>query len=288
MFDVDQIEARYRELRDMRDADQLSEPAFREAVDALSAQDEEGQWWAIGAESGRWYAARGGEWVEAEPPRAAPGRVPEPPSAWTSPSEAGPAAKVCAACGAGMEAGASFCGMCGTPADAPAEQGVEKVIGHLPAERLEEGKGFLGRLKATPLALVITTDRILCLRETPEMNQSWLEEQDRLAGRSESLGVSSRNVWDAYDWGGPPWSSYYETPPDELLSSNRSNEAIPLGEVVSAAVTLDEELDKLEVVLTDGETYHFQLFNLTGEAAARFLRQALGPDRVRVVALPAA
>jgi hypothetical protein len=179
-----------------------------------------------------------------------------------------------------MEYGASFCGMCGTPVEAQPAERAETIIGHLPAERLEEGRGFLGRLKVTPLALVITTQRLLCLRETPEMNQSWLEEQDRLAGRSESLGVISRDVWHAYDWSGPPWELYYETPPDELAASDRANEAIPVGEIVSATVTLDDELDKLDIVMANGEPYHFQLFNLTGEPAARFLRQALGPDRV--------
>jgi len=283
VFDVEQIEARYRELRGMRDSGELSDPAFGEAIDALSVQDEEGQWWAIGADSGSWYVARGGTWVEAEPPRAAPPPVAKPPSTWGSASASEPAAKVCVTCGATMEAGARFCELCGAPVEGPLQERAETVIGHLPAERLEEGKGFLGRLKTTKLGLVITTDRVLCLRQTIEMNENWLQEQDRLFNHLESLDVTSRDVWDDYGWSGPPWSTYYETPPDELLSSNRSNEAIPLREVVSATVTLDEELDKLDLVLVNGETYHFQLFILTGEPAARFLGQAVGLDRVRLV-----
>jgi hypothetical protein len=96
--------------------------------------------------------------------------------------------------------------------------------------------------------------------------------------------VISRDVWHAYDWSGPPWSSYYETPPDQLVASHRSNEAIPLNDVVSVTIILDDELDKLDVMLANGETYHFQLFNLTGAPAAQFLRQALRSDRVRLVA----
>jgi hypothetical protein len=48
-------------------------------------------------------------------------------------------------------------------------------------------------------------------------------------------------------------------------------------------VTLDEGLDKLDIVLAGGQELHFQLFNLVGRPAARFLSQALGSERVRLL-----
>ena len=42
-------------------------------------------------------------------------------------------------------------------------------------------------------------------------------------------------------------------------------------------------LDGMDILLASGQTIHFQLFNLVGRAAARFFRQALGPERVRLI-----
>jgi hypothetical protein len=195
----------------------------------------------------------------------------------------------CTQCGARLPADARFCEMCGAPAGFVRQEGAERaevVIGHLPAERIEEGKGLFGRAKTTQLNLVITTSRLLCLHETEEMNDNWVAETERLI-ELERSGQPWRALIDGYDWRSPLWAGFYDTPPDDLLAAHRGNEAIALADVASAAVTLDEERDRLDLVLAGGETRRFLLFNQVGQAAARFLGQALGAERVRLAA-PAA
>jgi hypothetical protein len=193
--------------------------------------------------------------------------------------------RFCEQCGSPLKAGARFCEMCGSPAEsaapAPAE-GVESVAGHVPAERLEEGKNLFGHQKTTQLELVITTLRILCLRQTEDMNDAWLAEQDGLEEEEKLSGTPWRTLIDRYDWRGPVWAAFYETPPRELLSSDRGNGAIPLSEIVRATVTLNDEMDGLDIELGGGQVFRFWLYNLTGKAAARFLTEVLGRDRVRL------
>jgi hypothetical protein len=176
--------------------------------------------------------------------------------------------------------------MCGARIEPVSYEQAETVIGHLPVERVEEGKGFLGRTKSTQLSLVVTTSRLLYLRETDEMNEKWLAEEGCLLEEEKHSGLPWRTIIDNYDWRNPLWASFYNTPPDEQLAAHRHNEAIPLVNVASAIVTLDEEWDKLDVQLTSGEIHHFLLFNQVGQAAARFLAQALGPKRVRLTPQP--
>jgi hypothetical protein len=191
----------------------------------------------------------------------------------------------CEQCGTPLPADARFCEMCGTPAGAVHLEQAEMVIGHLPAARIEEGKRLFGRAKTTQLNLVITTSCLLCLRETNEMNENWLAEQERLLEEEKRSGLPWRALIDNYNWRNPLWARFYNTPPGELLAAHRGNETIPLADVVSASVTLEEELDKLDILLTSGEMHHFLLFNQVGQAAARFLAQALGPERLRLTPL---
>ena len=195
--------------------------------------------------------------------------------------------RFCEQCGSPLQTGGRFCEMCGAPAGSVQAEAAETVVGHLPAERLEEGKGLLGRVKTTQLNLVITTSRILCLRETEETNDTWLAETERLEDEEKRSGVPWRTLIERYDWRSPIWVAFYETPPGELLAADRGNGAIPLPEVVLATVTLDEERDKLDIGLAGGQVFHFQLYNQVGRAAARFLAHVLGPERVRLV-VPAA
>ncbi len=193
----------------------------------------------------------------------------------------------CEQCGTPLPADARFCEMCGAPAGTVYSQQAETVVGHLPAERIDEGKGLFGRVKTTQLNLVITISRLLCLRETDEMNNNWLAETERLIEEEERSGLPWRALIDNYDWRSPLWASFYDTPPGELVAAHRGNEVIPLADIVSATVTLDEERDKLDILLGSGEMHHFLLFNQVGQAAERFLAQALGPERVRIAPLPA-
>ena len=179
--------------------------------------------------------------------------------------------RFCTQCGAEVPEGVRFCVMCGakieqTPtvaAPPPAPPQVETgqgewAVGHLPVERVEQGAGVFGRTRSTQLNMVITSTRLLYLRETDEMNEGWVYESERLEDLEKRSGLSLREVMDEYDWHNPQWASLYATPPDRLLAAHRHNEAVPLSEIVSATVTLDEELDKLDLDLANGERHHLR------------------------------
>lgn len=162
----------------------------------------------------------------------------------------------------------------------------EYVIGHLPVEWVQEGAGLFGRTKYTQVNLVVTTSRILCLRETDETNSTWLAEQERLDELSRRSGVPLRTLMDSYNWQDPIWAVFYATGPEDLLAEDRHNWALPLSAIVAVAVTLDEELDQLDLRLGTGEVVRFRLFNQVGVVAARLLAQVLDPRLVQLFGPP--
>lgn len=131
--------------------------------------------------------------------------------------------------------------------------------------------------------LVLTNLRLLCLRETEETNTAWLAESERLEEEAARAGVSLRVLIDHYRWDAPLWAEFYRNAPDALLAADRNNWAVPLSAVVHASVTLDPELDRLDLMMDNGQVLGFPLFNLAGLAAARFLTQVLGAARVQVI-----
>jgi hypothetical protein len=189
----------------------------------------------------------------------------------------------CTQCGTTLPADARFCEMCGAPAGIVDSEQAEMVIGHLPGEMV--GKGIFGRGKA--INLVITSLRLLCLYETKKMRENWVAEIVRLVEEEERTGLPWRSYFDSYEWRGPLWIGFYETPPEQLLAAHRDNEAIPLADVLSTTITLMEEgEDRVDILLTSGETRHFVLFDQMGQPADRFLAQALGPERVSIAPSP--
>jgi len=55
-------------LRQERAAGRLTEEQLRSRLQALMFQDDNGQWWMVGQQSGEWYRNEGGTWVRASPP----------------------------------------------------------------------------------------------------------------------------------------------------------------------------------------------------------------------------
>jgi len=45
----------------------ISEEEFRDEIEGLQIQDEQGRYWTIGAQSGQWYRYDGREWVQETP-----------------------------------------------------------------------------------------------------------------------------------------------------------------------------------------------------------------------------
>jgi len=107
----DELESKYYELKGRHAGGLLGDEEFLPELEKLSLQDSQGRWWMIGAKTGKWYVSREGEWVQAEPPRAAPS-----------------AERGCPNCGAPVKEDALFCASCGyrlvaepaAPAQAPA------------------------------------------------------------------------------------------------------------------------------------------------------------------------
>lgn len=46
----------------------ISQQEFADSLKQLRIKDDEGRFWVIGAQSGKWYAFENGEWIEAKPP----------------------------------------------------------------------------------------------------------------------------------------------------------------------------------------------------------------------------
>ncbi|MEN6480445.1 MAG: zinc-ribbon domain-containing protein, partial [Anaerolineales bacterium] len=107
---------------------QLSEDAFLDQVSELTLRDAQGQWWMIGARTGKWYVSQGGNMVEATPPElaasqpevAVPGGAPRSASSGRWPQ-----------CGAPLAPGARFCGTCGHEVPKPP---IRPVCPHCGAE----------------------------------------------------------------------------------------------------------------------------------------------------------
>jgi hypothetical protein len=73
-------------LRQDLAAGRLTEEQFKARLRELMVEDEEGNWWMVGYETGEWYRHDGTDWVRADPPgRVVPKPVPSPEAQWVSP-----------------------------------------------------------------------------------------------------------------------------------------------------------------------------------------------------------
>ena len=70
-MNLSQVAAEYRRLKAQFDAGTLTEADFKARLEELMIQDEQGNWWIIGYETGQWYFHNGEQWVRAEPPGTA-------------------------------------------------------------------------------------------------------------------------------------------------------------------------------------------------------------------------
>ncbi len=83
-------------LREKFNDRRISQRQFVDSLKQLRIKDEEGRFWVIGAQSGKWYAFEGGEWVEAKPPSQMERKA------------------ICIACGFENDLVAEFCARCGS------------------------------------------------------------------------------------------------------------------------------------------------------------------------------
>jgi len=71
-MDFAQVEAKFKELKRKYDTDLITEEEFKAQLEELMIEDEEGQWWMIGYETGQWHYHDGEKWVQAELPKPTP------------------------------------------------------------------------------------------------------------------------------------------------------------------------------------------------------------------------
>ncbi len=62
------VEKEFRQLRKRFRQKEISEIEFKKRLKNLRLQDQDGRFWTIGAQTGRWYYFDGNDWVESEPP----------------------------------------------------------------------------------------------------------------------------------------------------------------------------------------------------------------------------
>jgi hypothetical protein len=87
-MDFRQAENRYRQLRQQLSSGALTKEQFRAELQSLMLQDASGHYWALGADTGKWYVHDGSAWIPGDPfratpePEAAPPPVSPPPPQW--------------------------------------------------------------------------------------------------------------------------------------------------------------------------------------------------------------
>jgi hypothetical protein len=61
-------EKEFQQLKDEFNRKRLSEPDFKKKLKELRLQDQDGRFWTIGAQTGKWYHFDGNDWIESKPP----------------------------------------------------------------------------------------------------------------------------------------------------------------------------------------------------------------------------
>jgi hypothetical protein len=75
-----EVEREVAKLRQDLAADSLTEEQFKTRLRELMVQDEQGDWWMVGYETGEWYRHDGTDWVPDRPPGYAPCAATQPPT----------------------------------------------------------------------------------------------------------------------------------------------------------------------------------------------------------------
>jgi hypothetical protein len=124
-----EAEATFSLLREKFEQQKISPQEFADSLKQLRIKDDEGRFWVIGAQSGKWYAFENGEWVEAKPPSQMEKKA------------------ICIDCGFENDLEAETCARCGSRPDAAAlaepvdGSGAAAFAPAAPAETVPEAAG---------------------------------------------------------------------------------------------------------------------------------------------------
>ncbi len=110
-----EVENAFQVLRQRFRDREISRREFIDQLKKLRLRDDQGRFWMIGAQTGRWYYFDGKEWVQAEPP--ADSAVRQKCTACGQENEEG--AATCARCGESLERAAALCPSCAAKLESP-------------------------------------------------------------------------------------------------------------------------------------------------------------------------
>jgi hypothetical protein len=110
-----EAEATFSLLREKFKQKRISPREFADSLKQLRIKDDEGRFWVIGAQSGKWYAFENGEWSEAKPPSQMERKA------------------ICISCGFENDLEAESCARCGSRPDESAPETVADGDGDRPA-----------------------------------------------------------------------------------------------------------------------------------------------------------
>src|SRR4030066_2014857 len=99
-----EAEATFSLLREKFRDNKISQREFADSLKQLRIRDDQGRFWVIGAQSGKWYAFENGEGVEPKPPSQMERKA------------------ICIACGFENDLEAEFCARCGNRHDEEAPE----------------------------------------------------------------------------------------------------------------------------------------------------------------------
>ncbi len=120
-----EAEATFALLREKFKRKRISPQEFADSLKQLRIKDDEGRFWVIGAQSGKWYAFENGEWNEAKPPSQMEKKA------------------ICISCGFENDLEAETCARCGSRPDESAPEAM--VEG--------DGDGLAAAIGASPSKL---------------------------------------------------------------------------------------------------------------------------------------
>jgi hypothetical protein len=113
------VEAAFGRLKGKFNEGKISQREFIDSLKQLRLKDEEGRFWMIGAQTGKWYYFDGNDWLPSEPPSLAERKA------------------ICIYCGFENDLEAEACQRCGGRQGGGGEDAVCPVCGSM----LEEGSG---------------------------------------------------------------------------------------------------------------------------------------------------